>query len=542
MLPTVAEVLALPAMRRGAPQVVAGSNGLTKSVRWAHSAELSDIAHLLRGGELLMTTGIALPSDDTELAGYANGLASVGVSGLVVELGRRWRSALPPALVDACDHAGLPLITLSREAAFVTITQAVGELVVDSQLEELRTTERVHETFTELSVAGAGISEILAEVARLSGLPVILESIKHQVLGYDAAHEPARELLAEWAKRSRAVESTERTTYHQPEGWLVTIVGARGDNWGRLVLVSPEPPPRRHLVLLERAASTLALHRLLARDRESLERQTHRTLLAALSTSTPPDADVVDRCADAGVPLHARKLIGLAVLPHAGDAAPPATLTAQELVRDLAEATAGAARTSRVAALVAVTSDNVVGCLLSLSPTDDDRALVDSFAADIHRAAIELPRGLPVLVAAGTPVDGAGMAWRTLTEARQVASAAGRTSANRSCHRLHDVHLRGLLHVMIDDERLTAFTERELAALNTHDNKHGGTLLASLRTFVDHGGNKTAAAAASHLSRPAYYERLARIERILNVDLSDPETVTSLHVAILAQEILGRQL
>ncbi|WP_166348129.1 PucR family transcriptional regulator ligand-binding domain-containing protein [Phytoactinopolyspora limicola] len=538
MLPTIGEVLALPAMRRGAPTVVAGRAGLANHVRWAHSAELSDIAHLLRGGELLMTTGIALPGADTELAAYANELATVGVSGLVVELGRRWSTALPPALVAACDAAGLPLVTLSREVAFVTITQAVGELVVDAQLDELRTTERVHETFTELSVAGAGIDEILAEVARISGLPVVLESIRHQVLGYDAADEPAREVLAGWARRSRAVESTRRSTYHQAEGWLVTTVGARGDDWGRLVLVSPEPPPRRHLVLLERAASALALHRLLARDRESLERQTHRTLLSAL-TAAAPEPSMIERCADAGVPLNDRLLVGLTVLPHARGGELTATVAAQELVRDLAEATASAARSARIPALVAVAGDDTVSCLLSLPPEQPDRPPVDRLAAEVHRAAAELPHGLPVLVAAGTPVEGPGQAWRTLTEARHVGSAAARSPAHRPCHRLNDVHLRGLLHVLGDDDRLAAFTERELGALVTYDEEHGGALLASLRTFVDHGGNKTAAAAASHLSRPAYYERLTRVERILDVDLSDPETMTSLHVALLARDILA---
>jgi hypothetical protein len=31
-------------------------------VRWVHVSELADIATLLRGGELVLTTGIALPS------------------------------------------------------------------------------------------------------------------------------------------------------------------------------------------------------------------------------------------------------------------------------------------------------------------------------------------------------------------------------------------------------------------------------------------------------------------------------------------------
>ena len=57
-VPTVAEVLAMPAMRGAGPEVVAGQQGLGRQVRWVHSAELADIAPLLRGGDLLLSTGI----------------------------------------------------------------------------------------------------------------------------------------------------------------------------------------------------------------------------------------------------------------------------------------------------------------------------------------------------------------------------------------------------------------------------------------------------------------------------------------------------
>ena len=533
MLPTVAEVLALPVVQRSAPRVVAGAGGLDRRVLWAHSAELSDIGHLLRGGELLMTTGIALPDDDAGLAAYVEQLHEAGVAGLVLELVQRWTGEAPAALVRECDAHGLPLIVLGREVQFVGVTQAVGELVVGAQLDELRATERVHETFTELSVAGAGIGEILAEVTRMSGLAVVLESFHHQVLGYDAAERSPGELLAQWEERSRAVGSGRRTAYHQDEGWLVTVVGARGDDWGRLVLVSPQDPPRRHRVLLERAASTLALQRLAARDRESLERQAHRALLSALTSGSDPD--VVERCAAAGVPIADRRLVGLVVIPQTTGTAAPTALAAQELVRDLAEATAGAARRAGITALVGVTGENVVGCMISLPRKDDDVEPVDRFAAEIHRAAATIPRALPVLVAAGTGVEGPASAGRSLAEAGHVGSAA-RASAQHACHRLRDVHVRGLLHVLADDERLAAFTERELSPLVAHDDENGTSLLASLRAYVDHGRKKAAAAAALHMSRPAYYERLARIERVLGVDLADAETVTSLHVALLARD------
>ncbi len=56
MLPTVSDLLGLDVIRRGSPQVVAGSSGLAARVRWVHVLELADAAHLLQGGELVLTT------------------------------------------------------------------------------------------------------------------------------------------------------------------------------------------------------------------------------------------------------------------------------------------------------------------------------------------------------------------------------------------------------------------------------------------------------------------------------------------------------
>src|SRR3954447_24494525 len=93
LLPTLAEVLELPAVQRGEPAVRAGAGHLDRPVRWVHVSEGSDIAHLLEGGELILTTGIALPESPAALTRYVDELAAVGVSALAVELGRRYRSA-----------------------------------------------------------------------------------------------------------------------------------------------------------------------------------------------------------------------------------------------------------------------------------------------------------------------------------------------------------------------------------------------------------------------------------------------------------------
>ena len=64
-----------------------------------HVIELAHAAHLLRGGELVLSTGIALPYDPAGLGRYVADLASVGVSALAVELGSPLLPVLPDALV-----------------------------------------------------------------------------------------------------------------------------------------------------------------------------------------------------------------------------------------------------------------------------------------------------------------------------------------------------------------------------------------------------------------------------------------------------------
>ena len=540
MYPTVAEVLALPVLRRSMPRVVAGSAGLDRRVRWVHAAEVADIAHLLRGGELVLTTGIALSSEPAALAGYVDELANVRAAGVVIELVRRWNDQLPAALVAAAERRSLPLITLARETRFVAITEAVGALILDAQVEELRAAEAIHERFNALTVSGAEPAEILREVARTVQLPVVLETLSHHVLGYDAAGERPNELLSNWEARSRAVVVPGRTGYDETAGWLVTVVGARDDDWGRLVLLSPEPPSHRQTVVVERAASALALHRLVARDRDSLERQTHRSLLASLLNPGPAPADLAARSAAVGVPLAGRRVIGVAVQPRSLVSQTP-TIAAQEVLRDLAEGTALAAQRAGVPALIGVVDDTSVRVLVALARGDAVDPALSRLAREVHRVTEPHTRVPPVVVAVGSTVTELADVPRSLAEAAHVAEAALRGPApvdadTRLFHRLDDVRLRGLLHLLRDDSRVQAYVQRELGPLLARDTDTSRRLLDVLRGYCEHGGNKSAAAATAHLSRPAYYKLLARIERLLNVSLDDPESMLSLHVALIAME------
>lgn len=550
MLPTVAEVLALDPVRSGAPRVLAGAERLSAPVRWVHVIELAQAAHLLRGGELVLSTGIGLPDDAAGLSQYVAELVSVGVSGLAVELGSRYSRSLPAALISAAGNHRLPLIVLERETQFIAITEAVHARIIDAQLAELRSAERLHQVFTELAVSGAAADEVVTQTATLAGCPVILENLAHQVVACAPLGQDAASLLAGFAARSRAVRVSGRTGHDVASGWLVTVVGARGEDWGRLIVLRGSAPAPGDEALIERAATTLALGRLLDRQRQSLERHAHRTILSALLGNGYSDhAEAEARARALGVPVTGRLLLavvvrvsrgkteaghesadpGAAVPGTGGPGSPALALASPARAAGIAEAVAEACRYLRVPALVGSLDDDRVAALLALPPRSDPGTALGRLAGQLRPRLAEAD-----VIGAGSAVDSVGEAQRSLLEADHVAGAAAAAGGRQAYYQLPDLRLRGLLHLLRDDPRLQAFAERELSPLLVHDDATGSRLVATLAAYLGSGGNKAAAAKRAGLARPTMYERLRQIEDLLGVELEPAESRLSLHVALLA--------
>ena len=545
MLPTVAEVLALDAVRQGEPKVVAGKDRLDTPVRWVHVIELARAAHLLRGGELVLSTGIALPGDPDGLSLFVADLASVGVSALAVELGSRYVHALPAALVGAATTHSLPLIVFERETQFIEITEAVHARIIDAQLAELRAGERLHQVFTDLAVSGASADEVVRQAAVLAGCPVILENMAHQVIACESAGRDAATLLAGFRGRSRAVMPQDRTGFDPASGWLATVVGARGEDWGRLIMVRGGPPEPADLVLIERAATTLALGRLLDHQRESLERQAHRTVLSALLSrgyAAPEEAEA--RARELGVPVAGRRLVAV-VIRLGGEGA---GLAAQARALEVAEATATACRSKHVPALIGSLDDNRVGVLLTLPSSAEPDPVLTRLADQLSDAS-----GDADVIGAGSVVRSVSAVQRSFLEAQQVADVAARTNGAAA-----DGRLVTALLVAAESGRpttgcpicgsagcctccaMTRGCSRSPSASSARCccmmRQRAPRLLPVLTAYLEAGGNKADAAKRARLARPTLYERLRQIEQVLGTDLEPAESRLSLHVALLAFE------
>ena len=548
MLPTVREILALPVLQAGRPEIVCGADGpdaLGQPVRWVHVSDLPDLSNLLEGGEMVLTTGQAL-ADRSHRDEYLPRLVAAGAVALVVELGLHV-DEVPPSVREIGARLELPVVVLHRPVRFVEVTEEVHRRIVAEQYAEVDYARRVHEAFTNLSMRRASVDEIIAAAADMLDTPVVLEDLNRQVLAFVPRGVPLTELLADWERRSRLAPVTGTGT------WVARPVGPYRQEWGRLVAPQGRPangdPDERTVTTLERTAQALALHRMVERDRTSLELRAQSGLIDDLLRG---------RIRDEGEATARAHALGLRpVLTYV-----PMTMRSQEVAnanqlliqqrrsRTL-DAVVHAVLSGGHSALTASRDDGQIDLLLALQARsmavvagarDDDRVLAE-VASAIRRAATRVaglsecvigvgPQSSRLVDAAGGLAEAAHVAEVALA---MVAAAAG---DGKPFYRAADVRLRGLIALIRTDPRVQAFAETELRGVLERRAKYGDDVFELLAGFLDVGGNKAELAKRLHVSRPTLYARLSAVEKLLGVDLDDAESRTSLHVAMM---VIGRR-
>src|SRR4051794_14701403 len=284
---TLADVLELPVVRRALPEVIAGADGLDCPVRWAHVIEMADPTDLLKGGELVLTTGIGAGARERDQARWVASVLEQGAAALAVELGTTWREHVPDAVVRGCAEHGVPLVAFRRQVRFIEITEAVHAAVLNSQFELLRRGEEIHRRFTELILHGRGVPEILAELAAAVGNPVVLEDAGHELVYYVSGGSGDDVALAAWADVHRAEDRGEA-----PEGVVMVDVRLMDSSWGRLLaLAVDEPLDDFDRVATERAALAVAIDLLGQQHEEHLRARSRGAFLSDLADGRVEEAD-----------------------------------------------------------------------------------------------------------------------------------------------------------------------------------------------------------------------------------------------------------
>ena len=522
---TLAQVLDLPLVRRALPELIAGADGLDRELRWVHVIEMADPDDLLKGGELVLTTGIGAGSREHDQRRWIGSLIDQGAAAVAVELGSTWREQVPEPVVEACAEAGVPLVAFRRSVRFVEITEAVHGAVLNSQFELLRRGEEIHRRFTELILHGRGVPEILAELAAAVGNPVVLEDAGHELVYYVSGRSGDDVALSAWTDLHRAEDRGEA-----PEGALLVDVRLMDSSWGRLLaLAVDEPLDDFDRVATERAALAVAIDLLGQQHEEHLRARSRGAFLSDLADERVEDADARRRAEALGFPSSGRGLL----LPVAASWRGPRSRRGEELSWTRLSGDLRAALSSTGFGVLMGPRDADLLVLLALGARSYDEPLAEHVAGLFHGVLERRGAGPEdAALAIGAPAETWAAAGQGLRRVRRSAGAATALAPRR----WYDARRPGvtdLLHDLRETPELDAFVDEQLGPLLSGPARHR-VLLETLEAYLAAGGRKAQAARALHLERQSLYLRLHRIEELLGVSLDDEDAVLGLHLAIRA--------
>jgi PucR family transcriptional regulator, purine catabolism regulatory protein len=524
---TVEDALQLDELRIGSPEVICGHGELSRPIRWAHAGEVRNLPSLLRGGELVLTTGMALQGDPRAMRAFAADLAERGIAGLVLELGTSFPSVPRPLAGSAAEH-DLPLIVLHREVAFVEVTEAINHALLNRQLLVGRSLEALQQRFTGLVLDGAGVPEILGILAAEVGNPIVLQREDGDLLFHAIHRADSGLVLSAW-------DALRRDLPDAPAALAVPLPSGREAPGGTLTALAVDNPlDELTRPALERAGALVALIGRQLRQEEVLVARERGNLLAELMDAELSEAEIARRVGAMGFPRLVPYLLPCVLGGPAGAVQGARetvwTMTWREIRHEL--------------------EANSIPVLGGLMPGEGRLAMVVGLAKATQREA----RADALAALAGRAIEGqfgeadagllyvgdASRSWtgavRSLREVAQ-ASSSPRPDA-KGWYDATRPDLQRLLWSIRDLQELRSFVTRRLGPLIEHDEARRSELLRTLEVYLECGGRKTDTARALHVERQSLYHRLSRIESLLGESLDDADLRLGTHLALRARKLL----
>ncbi|MFJ2773478.1 PucR family transcriptional regulator ligand-binding domain-containing protein [Streptomyces sp. NPDC087300] len=455
---------------------IAGPPAADTAVQWVHTSEMADPYPYLLGGELLLTAGVHITDPAAGSGGHLDAYVAriVAAGGAALGFGvAPVHDTVPRALVDACDHYGLPLLEVPPRTTFSGVARAVWRLMAEARHTELR---RVTEAQQGLATAAARTDPIPAVLrqlaARLGGIAVLYgpEGTELQAAGRTpgAAREALRELTAVVRRAAPTAPASASDTADAVHLAAYALGGGRGFALG---IATDRREPGDHTI----AGAAVVLLSLLTGEHQSTSEAARSAALVRLLLGASPHDVAPLLGSDRWTVVHAR-----------GEHTP---LAASALAAALGSALADPRG-----------ADDVVRLLV---PADREIAPADGWTLGVAE-----------------PAPAAGLAAADA----QAARALRRAEATRVPLVHH--HANGLA-ALVAPEEAEAHARVLLSPLSDNE-----ALTTTLRTWLSLHGSWDRTAVSLGVHRNTVRQRITRCATLLTADLDDPDVRMELWFAL----------
>ncbi|MEX0991697.1 MAG: PucR family transcriptional regulator ligand-binding domain-containing protein [Actinomycetota bacterium] len=510
-------------------KLLAGEQGTDRPIRWVHVSELEDPTPWLKGGEVVLTTGMNVGATTATQRAYVQRMAEADLAGLGFGAGFSHQK-VPKAMVDAAEKLGFPLFEVPYPVPFIAITEAVSTRVLAEQYDVLTRAVDAQHVLTRAVMEGQGVSGVADSLAQV-------------IKGWSIVFDLHGMLLAATTKaagdRARRIWEELRGSRPDGTGFSLTLVDAGDHVWiqpvgahGRveafLVVGKSHALSPFDRIVAGHALSLLAIELSKERAIADAQRRMQGDFFQELADGALTPADGAKGLARFG--FDAGATVSVLAIESAesggnGSAAKPGSTPGSDLAwaaEDHFSRSNDPYLISPNAAGVSVLLQHVSG--VNVGGVHDD---------------IGGRLGHELRVGASSPVapTEVGRALREARYALQVCRLEGWGSAG-----FEDLGTYRLLLSMADPDALRAFADSLLAPLDAYDVEHDGDLVASLRAFLEHNARWETASSSLGVHRHTLRYRMRKVEELTGREMSSSFDRMEFWLAVRARELQQAQV
>jgi purine catabolism regulator len=525
---TVVEALKFNSLRN--VQVIAGQNGLLRTIRYVNVMEVPDIINWVSGDELLLTTGYPFKDNLNKLVDLITSLSDKSLAGLAIKL-HRFFDTIPEEAIAKANELNFPILELPPDARFDEIICEIMTEVVNRNYNVIKRTEEIHQVITHLVLSGGEFQEIAQSLADICLAHVIICGESEEMLA-DALPAKTNALEATQKEISNCIKNDYIERPVQLHHKIIATIKLK---------TLDRQVENEDIVAVERAATITALVFLKKHAAAEVEKKFRNDFLDDLVNGEIETKDTVLQRGrffgmDLSLPyllyiidIDSFKEVFLSKLQHDEKKSHTLILKLLNFVNKTfllkAEKSIIWGRSDSVIVLYPFTGDDG-------SSKEDIKQLSTSIAEQIKQVINKNIKEFTVSIGIGSFCPDIMEIQNSYREALTAIRVGKAVWGKDGVYHYDNIGVYRLLYQFPDRMELLKYADTVVGKIIKYDRDKGTKLIQTLENYLNNNYNQKVAAEKMFIHPKTLSYRLRKIEEILGLSLSSAENCFSLYIAL----------
>lgn len=523
---TVAEILGRNYFENAI--VVAGEEGLNRTVKWVHVVEVTNIRNLLNGKELILSTAVAWKEDEELFVSILQQLIENDAAGLCIEVGT-YLSEIPVEVINIANEHQFPLIVFQEEVPFVAITQDIHSMIINQQYRKITDLENYSQSLNKRLLTTEAYEDILQFI--FSALEVqIIFRLKAQDYEFVPEINPT--------EKNIIIQQLEEMKTEESHHIAFSPIHLFGQEYAELFIYSREIPFSEYdLLILDRTSTALAQHLLRDLFVEEKKRVEEFEWLHGWLEGEHPLESIQEYLFEHGLkPKTTEAVVLITKLLSFKEKSSHDVTYIKLLFRSIFEQ-------NGFSVLVVEKRNEIIFILLNNRPKKKMKERVKRAIDGIKDSEFMRKKSSSqIFMAVGRFIDQLSDLHKSYDSAKETLRIQQQMPKKETYHFYEDLHLYRLISQMSKHMDLQELVLEYLQPVIQNDQKYNGKLLETLKAYLECNGSKQETANKLFIVRQTLYHRLQKLENLLGNDFMGHEKRIALEFMLLVADYLSPEL